>query len=163
MKSRNQECCPTFHPEKWNNKTLRWDEKPFIKASVPALFHRPSKKMLGKKIVRMMEQAEKAKKIDNNKEEVLLLFSDPHAFRSDIFLSVTDKVPQANNVSLSGRFFAKVFDGAFHEVPTFIKQMDNALKEQHKDAREYYVHYAFCPKCAEEEGHNYLVLFAEVN
>lgn len=41
--------------------------------------------------------------------------------------------------------------------------MDSYLSEQNKKAANYYVHYAYCPKCAEKAGHNYMVLFAEVS
>jgi hydrolase family protein len=30
-------CCPRFHPESWNNQTLHFDNKPFVKASTISL------------------------------------------------------------------------------------------------------------------------------
>jgi len=27
-------------------------------------------------------------------------------------------------------------------------------------AKDYYVHYAYCPRCAEKFGHNYMSIFA---
>ena len=68
----------------------------------------------------------------------------------------------AKNTTLSGTFISKVFDGAFNAAPKFIKQMDSYLAKQDEKASDYYVHYAYCPKCATEAGHNYKVLFAEV-
>lgn len=165
METTNQqidECCPQFYPEKWNDKTFHWKNKHFIKASVPTLFHVPFKKMLGKKITHIMQLAEASKKIDKNKEDILLLFNDPNAFKSDIYLSVTDTVPNAKNVELSGAFMAKVFDGPYKDIPKFFKQMDVYLSKHGKEAEDYYVHYAYCPKCAKEKGHNYMVLFAEI-
>ncbi len=157
-----KECCPTFHPKKWDDKTFTWKNKHFVKASVPALFHRPSKKMISKKIIKIFELVEASRKMNEDKEAVLLLFNDPHPFRSDMYLSVTDDVPEANNVTISGTFMAKVFDGSFKDIPTFFKEMDDHLLRQDKKAKDYYVHYAYCPKCAEEKGHNYMVFFAEV-
>jgi hypothetical protein len=43
-----------------------------------------------------------------------------------------------------------------------MKQMDEYLKEIWKKSEKYYVHYAYCPKCSEIVGHNYIVLFAKV-
>jgi len=40
--------------------------------------------------------------------------------------------------------------------------MDTYLSKQDKKDNNYYVHYAYCPKCAKEAGHNYMVLFGEV-
>lgn len=157
-----EECCPLFYPEKWDHKTVHWKNKHFVKASVPALFHRPSTKMIGKKITKIFKQAEESKKMAGDKEDILLLFNDPHAFRSDMYLSVTDDVPEAKNTTISGTFMAKVFDGPFKDIPKFFKEMDAYLKKMNKKAKDYYVHYAYCPKCAEEKGHNYMVFFAEV-
>ena len=162
IKQKTDVCCPTFHPEKWENKTFNWKNKHFIKASVPTLFHIPFQKMLEKKITKMMKQVEDSNKMESDMENVLLLFTDPHPFRSDMYLSVTDNVPDAKNTTISGTFMAKVFDGPYKDIPNFFKEMDAYLGRQNKKAENYYVHYAYCPKCAEDKGHNYMVLFAEI-
>jgi hypothetical protein len=94
--------------------------------------------------------------------EALVLFHDPSSFKSEIFLSVTKEVDGANNVGLSGDFVAGVFDGPYNSVPKHIKEMEKRLGDENKKAKDYYVHYAYCPKCAKKFGHNYMVLFAEV-
>jgi len=162
MEQTTKECCPTFHPEKWDNKTHQWEKKKFIKASVPTLFHIPLPPMLGKKITKMMKMAEDSGMLSDEKEDILLLFNDPTAFKSELYLSVTNTVQNAENTTLNGTFKSKVFDGAYNAVPKFMKQMDTYLSEQNIKADNYYVHYAYCPKCAKEAGHNYMVFFAEV-
>lgn len=157
-----QECCPIFHPEKWNEKTFDWNHKKFIKATVPTFFHIPLPPMIGNRITKMMKLAEDSKKLTSNKEDILVLFTDPHAFMSEIYLSVIDNVANANNTTLSGTFMSKVFDGAYNDIPKFIKQMDSYLQNRKAKAQRYYVHYAYCPKCAKEAGHNYIVLFAQL-
>ena len=163
MNADNKECCPQFNQNKWDEKTFEWKHNKFIKASVPTFFHIPLPPMIGKKITNMMNMAEDSKKLESNKEDILLLFADPSAFRSDMYLSVTDNVPNANNINISGTFMSKVFTGAYKEVPKFIKKMNAHVKNQNKKAGNYYVHYAYCPKCAKEAGHNYMVLFAEID
>ena len=79
-----------------------------------------------------------------------------------MYLSVTDTVSGVKNTILSGTFVGKVFDGAYNAIPKFMKQMDAYLAKQDKKASDYYVHYAYCPKCAKEAGHNFMVLFAKV-
>lgn len=158
------ECCPKFHPEKWNDKIFSWDDKLFIKESIPTLFHIPFPPMIGKKITKMMALATDANKIDSNKEEVLVLFQDPGAFKSNIYISVTGDVPGADNVRIPGTFAAKVYDGAFNAVPKFIKEMNACLEKEGKKIPgddEYYIHYAYCPKCGEKYGNNYMILFAK--
>ena len=118
--------------------------------------------MIGDKITKLWKMAEESQKVAANKEDTLILFYDPTAFRSEIYLSVTGDIPQADNVTLSGEFISKVFDGPYNDVPKFIKEMDQYLSQQNKTAKKYYIHYAYCPKCAQKYGHNYAILFAEI-
>ncbi|MDD3732973.1 MAG: hypothetical protein PHU88_11430 [candidate division Zixibacteria bacterium] len=57
---------------------------------------------------------------------------------------------------------SRVFDGGYNAIPKFIKIMDEYLAETGKKAKDYYIHYAYCPSCAKKFGHNYMILFAEI-
>lgn len=158
-------CCPKFNPKKWDKKTFVWKDKPFIMETIPTLFHIPLPPMIGKKITKMWEIANKAKKVSKKKDEVLVLFRDPSAFKSNIYISVTGKVNGANNVKISGTFIARIYDGGYNSIPKFVKDMNNYLeKKGHKIPKDsdYYIHYAYCPKCAKKFGNNYMILFARV-
>jgi hypothetical protein len=159
-----KECCPKFNPEKWDGKTFVWENKQFIMESLHTLFHMPFPPTIGKKITKMMNLATKENKVPEDKNELLMLFRDPSAFKSEIYISVTGEVPEANNVTLSGTFIAKVYDGGFNDVPKFVKDMNQILAKEGKTVKDsdYYVHYAYCPKCAKKFGNNYMVLFAKV-
>jgi len=163
----NEECCPEFHPDKWNEKTFQWKNRPFVKETIPTFFHIPFPPMIGKKIVKMTNLAERAKRVESNKEETLVLFSDPTPFKSEIYLSVSGNVPGASNVPLNGTFMAKVFDGSYNAIPKFIKVMEKYLakKVPNKSMKNenYFVHYAYCPRCQKKFGHNYMIIFAKVD
>jgi len=145
------ECCPKFDPKKWDKKTITWKQKPFIKESIPTFFHMPFPSMIGKKITKMMELT-KLSGQDVPMKDALLLFNDPTAFKSDLYLSVKGKVPHANNTKISGKFETQVFDGPYKDIPKYITQMG--------PAKDYYVHYAYCPGCVGKFGHNYMIIFA---
>ena len=68
----NNECCPKFNPEKWDKKSFNWDNKQFIKETIPTLLHIPFPPMIGKKITKMMNLATSSDKIDSKKDEVLV-------------------------------------------------------------------------------------------
>lgn len=161
-----KECCPKFNPKKWDKKTFIWRDKLFIMEAIPTLFHIPFPPMIEKKITKMMKLAENPNKIDSKKDEVLVLFRDPSAFKSHIYISVTGKVNGAHNVKISGTFIARVYDGGYNSIPKFVKDMNNYLEKKGnkipKDS-DYYIHYAYCPKCAKKDGNNYMILFAKVN
>ena len=91
---------------------MNWNHKKFIKVSVPTFFHIPFPPMIGKKITQMMQLTEDSRNLSDNKEDVLLLFSDPHPFKTEMYLSVTGDVSKANNIDISGTFVSKVFEGA---------------------------------------------------
>ncbi len=113
----------------------------------------------------MMNLATGANKIDSKKDEVLVLFQDPSPFKSNIFISVTGDVPRANNVTISGTFAARVYDGSYNAAPKFVKDMNTFLQKEGKKVPrddQYYVHYAYCPGCAKKYGHNYMILFAQI-
>jgi len=154
-------CCPEFHPEKWGEKTFHWDNKSFIKETIPTFFHIPFPPMIGKKITKMIKLAEMTNMMSPDKEDMLVLFADPTPFKSEIYLSVTGNVSGATNAGLSGTFMSKVFDGGYNAIPKFIKQMNGYLAEKNIKAKKYYVHYAYCPGCAKKYGKNHMILFAE--
>jgi len=162
MTQEAQVCCPKFEPAKWDKKTFTWDKKPFLKESVPAFFHIPFTPMIGKKMNKMMAEADQAKANIPDLTEALVLFHDPTAFKSEIYYSVTEPVAGANNIGLSGTFKAGVFEGPYNSVPKHIKEMDKRLAGEKLKANSYYVHYAYCPGCAKKVEHNYMVLFAEL-
>lgn len=162
MEKQDQECCPEFDVQKWDKKTFHWKDKLFIKETMPTLFHIPFPPTIGKKTMRMHGLAVNANATIPDKTDALILFRDPSAFKSEIYYAVTKEVDGANNTSVSGTFEAGVFDGPYNAVPRFLKQMDLYLKEKGQTAKDYYVHYAYCPKCAKEKGHNYMILFAQV-
>ncbi|MBW3012205.1 hypothetical protein KY311_03395 [Candidatus Woesearchaeota archaeon] len=158
---KKDECCPKFNAKQWDGKTFNWKNKPFIKETIPTLFHIPFPPMIGKKIRRLWKLTFSAK-ANPPVKQWLVLFADPSPFKSEILMSVKKPVKGANNVTLTGTFMAKVFDGAYNAVPKFIKQMNAYLEKKKKKAKTYYVHYAYCPKCAKKYGHNHMILFAEV-
>lgn len=162
MKANPQECCPKFDPAKWDEKSLKWKNKKFIKESIPTFFHMPFPRTIGKKVTKMMKLANEVDALSKNELDDLLLFNDPTAFKSDLYLSVNKEVPKAMNRSISGSFEAKVYDGPYGRIPKFMKEMNKYLEKKDKKANDYYIHYAYCPKCAKKFGHNYMILFAQV-
>ena len=162
MKPTGTECCSKFEPERWNDKTFHWENKHFIKESIPTIFHIPFPKSIGKKVNKMMVLAEEADSLSDDKLEDLLLFNDPTAFKSDMYLSVAERIQDAQNIELTGTFICKVYEGSYHKVPKFMKQMEDYLRGQDKRVKDYYIHYAYCPKCSKEFGHNFMAMFAEL-
>jgi hypothetical protein len=154
--------CTSVQSIKCGGKNFVWKNKPFITDSMRTFFHIPSLSSINKKMTSLYNSAKNSKKISKKTDEVLILFRDPSAFRSEIYFSVTGKVKEAKNVNLSGTFVAKVFDGPYKAVPKFIKEMNEYLAKKGKKAKDYYIHYAYCPKCAKKYGNNFMIIFAKI-
>lgn len=158
---KEKECCPKFDPKLWDKKSFNWKNKRFIKKSMPTLFHMPFPPLIGRNMMTMWKLVEKSKAQPPMKEW-LVLFHDPSPFKSEMLMGCTKKVSDANNVTISGRFEAKVFDGPYKEIRRFFKEFDDYLAKKNKKAKDYYIHYAYCPKCAKKFGHNYMIFFAQI-
>lgn len=155
-------CCPPFNPEPWQEKTLVWENKLFIKDSLSQIFHMPWPPMINKVMGRMWEKA-KASEALKETDEFLCLAYDPSPWKCEYYLAVSKEVANAENVKLSGTFITKVFDGPYNHVPKWIKEMDAYLATKDKKALKYFFYYTTCPKCAKKYGHNYVVVFAQVS
>lgn len=155
------QCCLKFDPKPWDQKTHYWKNKLFIKETVPQLFHMPFPPMIGRMIHRQWKKAQDAG-ADPKMKDFLWLSYDPSPWKSEHYIAVTRKVPNAINVKITGTFISKVFDGSYNAVPKWAKEMDEYLEKKNKKAKKYYFYFTTCPKCAKKFGHNYVVAFAQV-
>ena len=154
-------CCPELDVNQWNNVEHKWNDKLFVKHSIPQLFHIPLPGVYAKTITHYWEKAQEAG-VAPELKDFLLLAHDPSPFKSELYLAVTKELPGENNVRLSGTFISKVFDGPYNGVPKYIREMNEYLSSIGKQPKKYYFYYAYCPKCAKKYGHNYIVAFAQV-
>ena len=154
--------CPVFDPQKWDNKVFKWENKLFIREPIPSFFHIPFPPMIKSKVILMCTLADNADADIEDKSEMLLLFHDSSPFKSEIFYSVNREIEGADNISMSGRFFAQVFDGPYNRIPKYIREKNIRLSADHQTAKDFYVHYAYCPECQKKYKHNYMIIFAEI-
>lgn len=159
--TQTEECCPKFDPEPWQEKELVWKDKLFIKESVPQFMHMPLPGTFGKAVARMWKKIEDAQAKPDTKD-FIMLSSETSPWKGQVYINVTREVPQAENVTFSGTFLTKVFDGPYNDVPKWIKEMAPFVESKGKSVKNYYLYYTTCPKCAKKYGHNYVVAFAEV-
>ena len=152
-------CCPEFNTERYQDKEHIWKEKLFVKAYVKQIFHIPIN--MGKVIT------ETYSKITEHKAEVpvedfLMLAYDPSPWKSELYLTVSKEVPNLENITLSGKYISKVFDGPYNAIPKWIEEFNNYLDQKNLKAIKYYFYYTYCPKCVKKYGHNYVVAFAQI-
>ncbi len=156
-KNENTECCPEFIPEPWDDKMIEWENKKFIKDHVCTLFYMPIN--FGSKMKKLSAM------VENAKAEVpdwICLSDHTSKWNMDIYLAVDKDVPNAENVSLSGKMYSKVYEGPFKDTGKWHKDFAEILKSKNLTAQKIYMWYTTCPKCAKKYGKNYTVFMAKV-
>jgi hypothetical protein len=69
-------CCPIFDPAPWDQKEFVWQEKLFIKDTIPQFLHIPLPGAFGKTVGRMWKKIEDAG-AKTGKKDFLMLAYDP--------------------------------------------------------------------------------------
>ncbi len=151
------ECCPPFNPARWDGKTFEWKNKPFVKAKVCTLFYMPMNfKGVMKKLMKNVE-TEKA-----NTPDSLCLSDHTSKWNMDVYMAVDKKMEGLENVSLSGKFKSKVYEGPFQDTGKWCKDFENEAKRTGVDVKKWYMWYTTCPACAKKYGKNYVVIIAQI-
>ena len=151
-------CCPRFNPEPWDKKEFNWNNKHFVKDHVKSIFHIPIN--FGQVMTRNVEKIQKSHQKVNDD---VVLTDEKSLWGSDVFFSVNEDVPNADNVTLSGTFLSKVFEGPYKDAGKWIEEMKHYVESKGKNSDKIYNWYTTCPKCAKAYGKNYTVLFAKVD
>lgn len=151
-------CCPRFNPLLWDEKIFDFDQYIFAKASSKSFMHIPLN--LGKVMTQSMTEITKAEAA--SKDGYLILSHDLSNWKTDHYFLVDNEVPTLEMTRIEGRYFAKVFDGAYGDIPKWIKIMASMTASQGHEMKDLMAFYTTCPKCAKHYGHNYIVLFAKI-
>jgi hypothetical protein len=151
------ECCPKFNPEQWDDKVFEWKDKKFIKDKVFTLFYMPIN--FGSVMTRMMKKVEKA---GAKVSDWLSLSDHTTKWNMDLYLAVDKDVPDAENMTISGKFFSKVYEGSFKDTGKWCKDFGNIVKTKGLYVKKMYMWYTTCPKCAKKYGKNYVVIVGQI-
>jgi hypothetical protein len=152
------ECCPKFDPLPWDDKTFEWENKKFIKDKVFTLFYMPVN--FGGVMKRLDEKLTKA---GATMPDYLGLSDHTSKWNMDIYLAVDKLVPDSENVTLSGKFYSKVYEGPFSDTGKWIKDFETVTKQKNLAIKKQFLWYTTCPKCAKKYGKNYVVVVGKIN
>ena len=152
-----QVCCPRFDPAPWDEKVVEWKEKRFIKDRVFTFLYMPFG--FGK-VMRALDA-----KVRNAGATIpghLCLSDHTSKWNMDILLAVDKEIDGADNLSLSGKFYSRVYEGPFRDTGKWASDFKSAAAEKGFAAVKLYMWYTTCPKCAKKYGKNHVVFIAAV-
>jgi hypothetical protein len=81
----------------------------------------------------------------------------------DLYVAVDKEIQDAKNVTLSGKFLSKVYEGDFKDTGKWCKHFEDFAEGKNLDVKKWYMWYTTCPKCAKKYGKNYVVIIAQVS
>jgi hypothetical protein len=151
-------CCPPFDPALWDDNTLEWKEKKFIKGKVFTLLFVPLN--FGSVMRRLTARVQGA---GASVPDWLALADHTSRWNMDIYLAVDRDIPGAENATLSGTFFTRVYEGAFKDTGLWCKDYEAVAAEKKLVLEKYYMWYTTCPRCAKKYGKNYVVIIGKVS
>lgn len=153
----NQTCCPKFEPAPWDGKTFQWDDKKFIKDKVFTLFYIPMN--FGSAMKRLDKKVREA---GATIPDYLCLSDHTSKCNMNVYLAVDKEIRGAQNVTLSGKFLSKVYEGPFQNTGKWCKDFEKYAESKNLKIKKWYMWYTTCPKCAKKYGKNYVAVIAQV-
>ena len=151
-------CCPRFQPEMWDGKTFQMDDVLFARASARSLMYVPLN--MDRVMTRSMQKIQSAEAAIS--DDYLILSQDKSPWRCDHYFRVSREVPGMDMVRMTGTFLARVYEGPFSQMGSWMKDFTAWVQEQGHAGKAVFTFYTTCPKCAKTYGKNYVVLLARL-
>ncbi len=151
-------CCPRFNAQGWNGQMLHFRDKPFVRATTHAVAHLPID--MGKVFSRVLGRIEAAHAVDP--KQSIVMSRDLSAFTGEHLFAVNAAVPDEENVTLSGDYLTKVFEGPFSQIRKWHDEMQALAEESGHAAKSVWFYYTTCPNCAKVYGRNPVVGLVEL-
>ncbi len=150
-------CCPPMEPSQWDEKEFRWDDKIFLFTKVSCLMYMPLN--FGAKMRKLVPKIEAA---GVEMPDGMVLSEQTSAWKMNLYICVNKAVPGIKNVTITGNFISKVYEGPYKNVGKWCKKFDSWVKHKGHTLKKSYIWYTYCPKCAKKYGKNYMVFIAEI-
>lgn len=151
-------CCPRFAPDAWDEQTLHFRGKPFVRAVTHSKNYVPVDMALV--FAATFGAIEAAGAADPR--HALVLSRDISPDETEHLFAVTRHVPGAEMVRLDGDFRTRVFEGSYADTPLWEDSMATGLADEGLMPDPLYFFFTTCPQCAETYGKNYVVGVARV-
>ena len=152
-------CCAIPEVGAWDRQVVHFHDKRFIRMHTRSLFFVP---MNMTQVMTQIQQRAEAAGASMPEREAMILSRDLSPFRAEHLYAVTRPVPGADNVTLSGDFATRVFEGPYRQAKTWHDQILAYAIEIGRTPSDVYFFYTTCPTCAKHYGKNYVVALARL-
>lgn len=150
-------CCPEFIPGSWDDKVFEWENKQFIHDKVFTLLYMPIN--FGQVMRRLDHKVQVAKAVV---PDWVCLSDHTSSWNMNLYLAVDKEISGAKNITFSGKFFSRVYEGPYKNTGKWTKDFKSLLESRGMKLHKLYTWYTTCPKCAKKYGKNYVVQMAQI-
>lgn len=151
-------CCPPFKPKLWDNKTFTWKNKLFIKDRVRTFFYMPLN--INRVMTRLFKTSSKAGALF---PDGMVLSDHTSKWNMDIYVAVNKRIRGLQHVTMSGKFYARVYEGPHEDTKFWAEDFEKTMKSKKLKYTRLYMWYTTCPSCAADYGKNYVVWLAKLD
>jgi hypothetical protein len=151
------ECCPKFDPAPWDGTLFEWNKKKFIKDKVTTFLFIP---MNFGNIMKKLDERVRATHVTI--PDWMCLSDHTSKWNMNLYLTVDKEIPGAENLTLSGKFLSKVYEGPFQDTGKWVKDFEQFAQSKRVTISKLYMWYTTCQKCAKKYGENYVVIVAQI-
>jgi hypothetical protein len=152
-------CCAVPNTKDWDEQEVTFEEKRFIRMYTRSLFFVPLN--MSKVMTRIQELANTAG-AEMPPQDGMILSRDLSPWKAEQLYAVKKPVEGADNVTLSGKFVTKVFEGQYQDVKKWYDTLREYVASRGETVDKVYFFYTTCPKCAKHYGKNYVIGLAQV-
>src|SRR5512136_2726355 len=119
------ECCPKFDPAPWDGMFFEWNNKKFVKEKVTTFLNMP------------MNFGSAMKKLDEKVRAAhatipggVCLSDHTSKWNMNVYLAVDKEIPGLENMTLSGKFLSKVYEGPFQDTGKWCKDFEQFVSSK---------------------------------
>lgn len=152
-------CCAVPNVQAWDDQEITLENKQFIRLHTRSFFFMPLN--MGS-VMRKLNQAAQGADAMPPAEQVMILSRDLSPWKAEQLYAVNKQVPGMDNVTLSGQFLTKVFEGPYKDAKKWLDATLSFVASRGRTAEAIYFFYTTCPKCAKHYGKNYTIVLAKV-
>ena len=152
-------CCAIPNIEAWDNKEITFRDRKFVRMHTKSFLHIPIN--MSRVMAAIQKEASKAGALMPT-QEAMILSRDLSPWKAEQLFAVTNNVPDADNIELSGKFLTMVFEGPYQDAKKWYEALQDFAKSKSKNVLKTYFFYTNCPKCAKHYGKNYTIGLAQI-
>ncbi len=152
-------CCAVPNVAAWDEQEVTFENQGFIRMHTRSFLHIP---LNMSKVMTALHSTAEVAGAEMPPQEAMILSRELSPWRAEQLYAVTKEIPGADNMTLSGTFMTKIFEGPFQNAKQWHEDLMSYVKRGGREPKDMYFFYTTCPKCAKHYGKNYVIGIAGI-